>query len=65
MEEVTRRNFQALSDGLKQQRETNAAQDMSIKHLERLVAAQADRLRKLEIQLAAQMGTTGSGPTAR
>ncbi|RKZ15820.1 hypothetical protein DRQ53_08105, partial [bacterium] len=61
MDEAARRNFQALSDGLKQQRETNADQDRSLNHIEQLVAAQAERIRKLEIQLAVLMGTAGSG----
>jgi len=65
MDEVSKRNFQALSDGLKQQRSVSSDQDTKLGHLEKLVGAQADRLRKLEIQLAVLMGSVGSGPTAR
>ena len=48
MEEITQRNFYALSEGLKEQRSVNSEQDKRIKHLE---SSLADTQNKLETLL--------------
>lgn len=65
MDEVVKRNFTALSDGLKAQRETNSAQDIKIRHMDRMLGEQAIQIKHLKVQLALLAANTGTGATAR
>lgn len=66
MDEISKRNFIALSDGLKQQRSTNSSQDTKIVQLEANVAMLQGQIATMQGQIAQLMAVNmGTGPTSR
>lgn len=66
MDEISKRNFQTLSEGLKQQRSVNSDQDAKIRALEALVVQQQESINLLRTQIQTMLvRSTGTGPTSR
>lgn len=66
MDELSKRNFRALSDGLKQQRSDNSTQDEKIRQLEANVVTLQQQVALMQGQIAQLMAVNmGTGPTSR
>ena len=64
MDELTNRNFQALAEGLKEQRSANSMQDAKIKGLESTIAQLQAQVLIMQGQVAQTMARTmGTGAT--
>ena len=66
MDELSKRNFATLSEGLKAQRTTNSAQDAKIVKLESLVVELSNNVSILRQQVNMLLARAmGSGPTSK
>ena len=65
MDELTKRNFYTLAEGLDQQRSTNSTQDSKIQVLEAKVAELESKLVELNAKVSALLiSRMGTGPTS-
>lgn len=66
MDEVTKRNFNALSEGLKQLRSCDSDQKLKIAQLEDIVCEMGIAMKEMRQELMILKAITGgTGPTAR
>ena len=64
-EEIVKRNFTTLADGLNQQRDLNSTQDDKIQMLEAKVTELESKVTALNSKVAALLiGRMGTGPTS-
>ena len=65
MDEISKRNFHTLAEGLKDQRQVNTDQDLKIRKLEETVAMLQGQLLALQSQFWQRIGGIGIGQTER